>query len=421
MYKKTTLSNGIRVVTSGMPQSRSVSVSIFLATGSRYENEKEMGVSHFLEHMLFKGTQKRPTSRELSEEVEGVGGILNGETDKELTVYWCKVARPHFPIALDVLTDMVLHSKFEPGEIEKERQVIIEEINRTKDTPAQVVDDLTDAILWPGHPLGQEILGTRETVGAMQKDDLLSYINHQYSPQNAVFAIAGDVDHAEMVESVSRATADWNLNSGPKPFQPSAELPNPRMIVEKRDTEQVHLCLALPGISYYDERRYALDLLNVILGGGMSSRLFLEIRDNLGLAYAIHSYIDHYVDSGAVVVYAGVEQKNMQRAISAILEQLARFKNEMVPATELTKAKEFSKGRIFMRMEDSHAVAGWIGGQEALTGKILSDEDVVSIIDSITAEQIRSVADALFDTRQLRLAVVGPVEKQGLEELLSFK
>jgi predicted Zn-dependent peptidase len=422
LYSKTTLDNGIRVITAGMPQARSVSVSIFLATGSRYENEKEIGISHFLEHMLFKGTQKRPTSRELSEAVEGVGGILNGETDKEITVYWCKVARPHFSIALDVLTDMVLHSNFDPVEIEKERQVIIEEINRTKDTPAQVVDDLTDEILWPGHPLGREILGTRETVSAMKKESMLDYIACQYSPQNAVFAIAGDIQHEEMVAAIAKATSGWKAGNNPRSYVPFTGMPNPRLRMEKRDTEQVHLCLALPGISYFDPRRYALDLLNVVLGGGMSSRLFLEIRDKLGLAYAIHSYIDHYLDSGAVVIYAGVEPKNLKTAINAILEQLARFKNELVPAEELVKAKEFSKGRILMRMEDSHAVAGWIGGQETLTGKVLTDEDVVAIVDSITAEDIRNIAVDLCDAKQLRLAVVGPVKGEGanLEDLLKF-
>lgn len=421
MYQKTTLDNSIRIVTANMPHARSVSTSIFLATGSRYENRAEMGISHFLEHILFKGTEKRPTSRELSEAVEGVGGILNGETDKELTVYWCKVARPHFPIALDVLTDMIMHSKFDPTEIDKERQVIIEEINRSKDSPAQQVDQITDEILWPGHPLGEDIAGNRETVSSMTKQNMLDYISRQYAPSNAVFAIAGDIQHEEMAEAVSKSTQDWKSPGRPIAYLPYMVQPNPRFRIEKRDTEQVHLCLAIPGVSFFDPRRYSLDLLNVVLGGGMSSRLFVEIRDKLGLAYALYSYVDHYLDSGAIIVYAGVELKNLEIAINAILEQLVRLKQEPVPETELTKAKELSKGRILLRMEDSHAVAGWIGGQETLTGKILSDEEVVAIIDSISAADIQKAADELLTTENLRLAVVGPVDDgEKLEKLLKI-
>ena len=421
MYQKTTLDNGIRVVTGNMPYARSVTIGIYLATGSRYENKQEMGVSHFLEHILFKGTEKRQTAQELSEAIEGVGGILNGETDKELTVYWCKVARLHFPIALDVLTDMIMRSKFDPVEIDKERQVIIEEINRSKDSPAQEVDQITDEILWPGHPLGEDIAGTKEIVAAMTRDTMIDYMEHQYSPATAVFAIAGDVNHEEMVEAVIKATRDWRNRFQPRIYLPYKEQPNPRMRVLKKDTEQVHLCLALPGISLFDPRRFSLDLLNVVLGGGMSSRLFIEIREKLGLAYAIHSYIDHFLDSGAMIVYAGVDTKNVPIAVNAIIEQLARLKNDAVPEAELTKAKELSKGRLLLRMEDSYAVSGWMGGQEILTGTILTDEEVVAKIDAVTAKDIRSVAADLMDPAKLRLAVVGPVkDEQGLEKLLKL-
>ncbi len=420
-YEKSRLANGIRVVTSNMPYARSVTISIFIGTGSRYEKRNEMGVSHYLEHILFKGTEKRPTSRELSEAIEGIGGIINGETDKELTVYWCKVARPHFPIALDVLTDMVLHSKFEQEEIDKERQVIIEEINRSKDSPAQQVDELTDAILFPGHPLGKDIAGTKQTVRAMTRRGLLEYRKQQYVPEKTVFAIAGDVKHDEMVAAITEATTEWKSANKPTGFKIYGEKDNPRFRILRKDTEQLHLCLALPGISLSDPRRYALGLLNVVLGAGMSSRLFLEVRDRLGLAYAIHSYVDHYQDSGAIVIYAGVDPKKTTTAISAILEQLAKLKNEPVPDAELVKAKELSKGRLWLRMEDSYAVSGWLGGQEILNGKILTDDEMVAIIDSITAKQIQDVARELLAGDKLRLAVVGRVEKEKeLETLLKL-
>jgi len=404
-----------------MPYARSVSISIFLATGSRYENKAEMGVSHFLEHILFKGTQKRPTSQQLSEAIEGVGGILNGETDKEVTVYWCKVARPHFSIALDILTDMTLHSTFDQAEIDKERQVIIEEINRAKDSPAQQVDEITDAILWPNHPLGTDIAGSKETVTTLTRQNMLDYIAQQYSPKNTIFAIAGEVKHEEMVDAIYNTTRDWPISSQPRSYLPYTEQPNPRVRLAKRETEQVHLCLALPGVSFFDPRRYTVDLLNVVLGGGMSSRLFVEIRDKMGLAYAIHSYVDHYLDTGAFIVYAGVDDKNVTITINAILEQLLRLKNEPIREAELIKAKELSKGRLLLRMEDSHAVAGWIGGQETLTGKILTDSDVIARIDAITAADIQRVAGELLTTEKLRLALVGQVEdKDSLENLLKL-
>jgi predicted Zn-dependent peptidase len=421
LYQKTTLDNGIRVITSDMPYARSVTLSIFIGTGSRYEKKREMGVSHFLEHILFKGTAKRPSSRELSEAIEGVGGIINGETDKELTVYWCKVARPHFPIALDVLTDMVLHSKFDPAEIGKERQVIIEEINRSKDSPAQLVDELTDTILFPGHQLGRDIAGTKQTVGAMTREDMLDYISRQYSPANTVFSIAGDIKHDEMVSAISAVTAEWHNRGKALKYKTYEEQPNPRFRINKKKTEQVHLCLALPGISLFDPRRYPLALLNVVLGAGMSSRLFLEVRDRLGLAYAVHSYIDHYQDAGAIVIYAGVDPQKVPTAISAILEQLSRFKNELVPEAELLKAKELSKGRLWLRMEDSYAVSGWLGGQEILTGKIMTDDEMIAIIDSVTAQQVQEVARQLLPGDKLRLAIVGQVEQEdSLEKLLKI-
>ncbi|MBN1368261.1 MAG: insulinase family protein [Dehalococcoidales bacterium] len=421
MYQKTTLKNGIRVITSGMPYARSVTLSIFIGTGSRYEKKREMGISHFLEHILFKGTKKRPSSRVLSETIEGVGGILNGETDKELTVYWCKVAKPHFPLALDVLTDMILNSKFDPAEIIKERQVIIEEINRSKDSPSQLVDELTDSILFPGHQLGRDVAGTKKTVSTMTREDMLDYVSRQYSPANTVFSIAGDVNHDEMVSAISTATEGWQNYGMAAKYKPYIERPNPRLCIQPKKTEQVHLCLALPGISLFDPRRYPLALLNVILGAGMSSRLFLEVRDRLGLAYSVHSYIDHYKDSGAIVIYAGVDPQKVSTAISAILEQLVRFKNELVSESELLKAKELSKGRLWLRMEDSYAVSGWLGGQEILTGKVITDDQMINIIDSITAQQVQDVARELLTEDKLRMAVVGHVAKDdSLQKLLKI-
>ena len=420
MYQKTTLDNGLRLITTTMPHTRSVSICIFIGVGSRYETEPQAGISHFIEHLCFKGTLKRTTAREISEAIEGVGGILNGGTDKELTLYWCKVAQHHFHLALDVLADMLLHSRFDPADIERERQVIIEEINMGKDSPSQLVNMLIDELLWPEHPLGRDIAGSKESVAAITRDMMLDYLAHQYLPSNTVVGIAGALQHQEMATAVGQALGDW-ADQQPRPgYSAYKEQKFPRMHIERKDTEQAHLCLALTGLPLLHPKRFTLDLLNVILGEGMSSRLFTEIRDRLGLAYSIHSYVEHFLDTGSVTIYAGVEPKNLPVAIKAILEQLSQLK-ETVPEAELTKAKELSKGRLLLRMEDNRSVAGWMGGQEILTNRILSVEQIVSIIDAIAAEELRQLAQELLVDSQLRLAVVGPVAgDEPLEELLKL-
>jgi predicted Zn-dependent peptidase len=391
-----------------------------MGAGSRYESEVQAGVSHFIEHLCFRGTEKRLTAKEISGAIEGVGGVLNGGTDKELTVYWCKVAQPHFSMALDVLTDMVLHSRFEKKDIEKERQIIVEEISMSKDAPNQLVGMILDELLWPDHPLGRDVAGTNKSVGAMTREQMRDYMDSEYSPSNTVISIAGNIQQDEAVNEVNKVLGKWENKKQRLDYLPYLELKNPRLKVENKETEQTHLCLALPGVSLQDPRRFTLDLMNVILGEGMSSRLFLEVRDKLGLAYNIHSYLDHFHDSGALTVYAGVHPKKLEISIIAILEQLTLLK-EKVSDEELTKAKELSKGRLLLRMEDSRSVAGWVGGQEILNGSILDVEEVVAIIDKVTAQEICAVAKELLIGDKLRLSVVGPVKSTDhLESLLKI-
>ncbi len=418
MYQKSTLDNGLRILTSTMPYTRSVSVSFFIGTGSRYEKDSQAGLSHFIEHLCFRGTAKRPTAKDISTAIESVGGIINGGTDKELTVYWCKVASPHLEIALDVLIDMLINSRFSPDDIEKERQVIIEEINMSHDSPSQRVGMLIDETLWPGHPLGRDIAGSRDSVSSISRELMLHYLGDHYQPGNCVVAAAGDIQHEKMVNLVNQALGKWTGRQTETGYLAYEENRFPRLRIEKRDLEQVHLCLALPGLSLLHPKRFAVDLLNVILGDGMSSRLFTNIRDKLGLAYSISSYVDHFLDTGALIIAAGVETKNLNLAIKAIMEELAHLK-ETVPETELDKAREFSKGRLLLRMEDSRSVAGWIGGQELLTNRVLTVDDVVSIIDSITVTELQKLAEELLLGDKLRLAIVGPVSPDApLEELL---
>jgi len=420
LYQKETLDNGLRLVTAVMPHTRSVSLNFLIGAGSRYEDDKNAGISHFIEHMLFKGTKKRPTSAEVCTVVEGVGGVLNAGTDKELTILWCKIAQTHFPGALDVLVDVVLNSLFEPVEIEKERQVIIEEINMSLDSPAQRVSMLLDEILWPGHALGRDVAGTRESVAGITRKMMLDYMSRQYQPGNAVLAVAGDIKHEEVVAAVNKALSGWRQNKPPAAYTPFREKIGRRVLIEKRDTEQTQLCLALPGLSITHPERFKLDMLNIILGEGMSSRLFTEIRDKLGLAYSIQSYAEHLLDTGALTIAAGVDNKNLRVAIKAILEELARLK-QIIPETEMTRAKELFKGRIFLRMEDSRSVAGWIGGQEILMGKILTVDEVIAMVEAITAVELQKLAEEILAGEKLRLAVVGPVSPdEPLEELMKL-
>ncbi len=412
MYNKSVLDNGLRVITSTMSHSRSVCVAVLVGTGSCYETKEQAGISHFVEHLLFKGTERRPTSREITQDIEGVGGIINGGTDKEITVYWCKVASPHFPIALDVLSDLLLNSRFDRQDIEKERQVIMEEIKMNLDTPQQRVNVLIDELLWPEQPLGREVIGYKDTVSAATRQVLLDYLARRYVANNVVLSVAGNIQHEEamaQIEPLFRKLAAGELATG---YATSDEQRAPRVRIEPKDIEQAHICLAVHGFSRSHPQRFAIDLLNTVLGGGMSSRLFLDIRERRGLAYDIHSYTEHFLNSGSFGVYAGVDPGKAQTAVVAILEELSKVR-QGIPTSELTRAKELSKGRLFLRFEDSQNVALWYGSQEILLQQILDIDDVVSIVDAITADQLREVAQNILTDGGLNLAVTGPVRKDG--------
>lgn len=419
MFQKTVLNNGLRIVTSAMPHTRSVCISIFIGAGSRYEQPHEAGLSHFVEHLCFKGTEKRPTAKEISETIDGVGGVLNGGTDKELTVYWVKVARPHYLVALDLLVDMLRNSKFDPVEMENERKVIIEELNMSMDSPQSRVDILIDEVMWPDQALGRDIAGNKDTVSAISRQMVLDYLPRFYIPGNTVLSVAGDISHEEVVDSVAKAFGDWTVGVAGALFPAENSQDAPRLRAESRKTEQVHLCLSVRGVSHQHPDRFILDLLNVVLGEGMSSRLFLELREKRGLAYDIHSHVTYFRDSGSLAIYAGVDPKKLELTVEAVLSELMRLRDEPIPEAEITKAKEMGKGRLLLRMEDTRSVAGWMGGQELLNGKILTVDEVVAIVDAITASEIQRVARELFLTSKLSLALVGPARNKGrLQKLL---
>lgn len=421
MYQKATLDNGLNTITSTMPHTLAVCVSLFIGSGSRYELPEQAGLSHFVEHLCFKGTEKRPTAKEVSETIDCIGGILNGGTDKELTVYWAKVARPHFTVALELIADMICNSKFDPVEMENERKVIMEELKMSMDSPQSRVDTLIDEVLWPNQALGRDVAGTKETVSMFNRQMVLDYVPHHYLPNNTVLSVAGDISHEEVVSTAGKMLGGWAEGATSSWFPVDDAQNTPRLKVERKKTEQVNLCLALRGLHNMHPDRFALDLMNVVLGDGMSSRLFLELRERRGLAYDIHSHISYFRDSGSLAIYAGVDPGKLESALEAILGELARIREEQVPEAELVKAKEMGKGRLMLRMEDTRSVAGWTGGQELLTGRILTVGEVIEKVDSVTAEDIRKLARELFLTPRLNLAVVGPVKNSGrLDKLLKL-
>lgn len=409
MYQKTTLPNGLRLITSTFPHTRSVSVAIFVAAGPRYEKPEMAGASHFIEHLLFKGTKRWPNSQMVSEAIEGVGGILNAGTDKEITIYWCKVAQSHFQLGMDLLTDLVRFPNMDPQDTERERPIIIEELNMCLDSPQSRVDQISDELLWPDQPLGRDIGGTKETVSAIPHQALLDYMAQRYIPNNAVVSVAGNIEHAQVEEAARKAFSSWKRRKSPAGFPSDKDQDAPRLRIEHRDTEQVNLCLSARGIPVLHPDRFKLDLMNAVLGEGMSSRLFAEIREKRCLAYDIHSGVSHFSDTGALNVYAGVDATRLKDAISAILFELNRLKTDM-PESEVSKAKEMTKGRLLLRMEDTRNVVSWLGSQEIVAGRILTPDEVVAMVDRITAEDLKEIANRLLVTSKLSLAVVGPVK-----------
>ncbi|MSQ06066.1 MAG: insulinase family protein [Dehalococcoidia bacterium] len=420
MYQRTVLDNQLRVITTSMPYTPSVSVVISVGAGSRYEPDQLAGISHFLEHLPFKGTKNWPTAREVSEAIEGVGGIMNASTDREMTVFWCKVAQLHFRQSMAVVLDMVLNPLLDPVEVEKEREVVQEELRMTNDYPSNRADLLIDEVLWPGQPMGRDVGGTPESVNGISLNSIREYMDRQYSPNNTVISVAGNVEHDEVVSIVEKSTRHW-LPQPPLPWQPVVNgTHDPVVRVEQRRTDQSHLCLGLQGLSLTDPDRYAFALLNVVLGDGMSSRLFLSLREQQALAYEVHSSVSNFRDCGSLIVYCGVEPRKTRDAVHAVVQELKLMHEEISPR-ELSKAKEYTKGRLLLRMEDSQAVAAWMGNQELLLGRVDTAEDVVKGVEGVSEDDVVRVARRLLNEDQLRLAVVGPHRGgDSLRRLLRF-
>ncbi len=407
-FEKTTLDNGLRIVTSAMPHTRSVTACLFVGVGSRYEDNEHAGLSHFIEHLVFKGTRRRPDPQDISGPVEAVGGEINAATEHELTTYWSKVPEPHMEETLDLLVDMLRDSLYREDDVEKERLVIYEELRMVEDDPGHRVDVVLDGLLWPDHPLGREVGGTQESVARATRDDVVAHAERFYSPSNIVVSVAGKLTHDAVVSQISELCGDWKPRDGTSwsPFE--GVHTEPGLGLEYGKTQQAHMSIAVPGLSMADSDRHALDLLSVVLGEGMSSRLFLEVREKRGLAYDVHSSAVYFRDCGALIVSCGADPRQAHTAAEAVLDEMGRLK-EGVPDDEIERAKRLVAGRLLLRMEDSRAVASWMGGQELLLGETVNVDQVIEHVDAVSAEQVTGVAKRLLAPDKINMAVVGPL------------
>ncbi len=407
-HKLTTLQNGLRLITVPMPQVGSTTVMVGVGAGSRFETRRVNGLFHFIEHMAFKGTKKRPTALQITSTVDAVGGEFNAFTSKEFIGYYIKLAAKHTELAFDILSDIIQNSLFKPAEIEREKGVIIEEINMYEDTPTQFIWQLFIRLLYGDNPMGRFIYGKKETVRKIRQKDFLKYINSLYTAQNMTVAVAGKLDKAVIKGLTKRYFPQLKkgrvgLKKAVKIHQKISKI---RLVSKK--TEQGHFILGVPGYWYEHPDRFALGVLATILGAGMSSRLFIEIRERRGLAYYVDALPNFYTDSGYMLARAGVKIDKIEEAIKLTLAEFEKLKTKEVGAKELKKAKEFLKGRMILMLEDSYAVASRYATQVLLEKKVRTPQEAMRLIDKVTANDIQRVARSVFRPKNLNLAIIGP-------------
>jgi predicted Zn-dependent peptidase len=409
MYKITRLPNGLTIATAEMPHMTGVSVGLWVGIGSRYEPAEVNGVCHFIEHLLFKGTKKR-TAKEISEAVEGVGGYLNAFTSEEATCFHARACHERFEDLLDVLMDMIHNSKFSPAEIAKERQVIKEEIAMYLDEPQHLVQELLNATIWPEHPLGRPITGTGETLDRLDRNKLLAYLRSNYIANKSVLVVTGNVKHKRALKAVSRYASRFQNGAAPKSAPVRGDQNAPRLKLFTKDTEQTQLALGIRTCSRHDERRYALRLLNTIVGENMSSRLFQIIREDRGLAYSVYSTPSLFEDTGDLVISAGLDADNLPKTLRLILRELRRLAETPPSAAELRRARDYVLGQIDLGQESTENQMNWIGEQLLGYGRIFSPNEVKRRLREITPSQIRGVAQDFFRPNGFNLALVSPLK-----------
>lgn len=422
MYKKEKLKNGIRLVASQLKGTQTVTVLVFIGTGSKYETKDISGISHFLEHMMFKGTEKRKDTLVISEELDSVGTEYNAFTGDEYTGYYVKADYTHLDLALDMVSDMLINSKFRKKDMDKEKGVVIEEINMYKDNPMRQVAQNLESLLYGDQPAGWDIAGTKKSVTAFTRKDVVDYFNSQYTAENTVVCVAGNFDNKKIKEKVEKYFSKIRQGEPKKMDLVLEGQTSPMLDIEHRRTDQTHLFFALRSfISNKDQRRFPLALLANILGGNMSSRLFINVREKQGLSYYISSGADSSSDTGYFWVRAGVDNKRAKDAVKAILRELKKVKQKGVTEAELKKAKEYFKGKTLMDLESSDELASFLGAQEISKKEIFTPEEMIKKVASITLSDINSIAKDIFQNKNLNLALIGPFkDKKEFEEILKI-
>ena len=413
VFERTTLANELRVLTAPLPHAQSVACFVMLATGSRYERAENRGIAHFAEHMFFKGTERRPTSRDLTTLIDGIGGEFNAFTSKEYTGYYVRCAGERRDTALDVLLDMLRHSRFDPEEIEREKGVILEEMNMYQDTPRDHIGTVYETLMFGDNPLGWETLGTKETIKAATRETFLDYVDEWYTPERMVVGISGMVG-SDLTPMLEELLGDMVPDGDRRPAPAQLErAPGPHVAVHHKDADQAHLILGVPSYPIEHPDRYPLQMLSAVLGSGMSSRLFLEVRERRGLAYYVHGINHSYTDAGSLLAQAGVDIKRIDEAITVVVEQFTRMAEEEVGEEELEKSRALVKGRFVLRTEAPQGLIMYGLNREVLEGATLEPAELLARLDAVTAADVQRVARDLIAKDKLHLAVIGPFEDEG--------
>ena len=421
MFRKTTLKNGLRIITVPQKGTQAITVLVLVGTGSKYEKKEISGISHFLEHIFFKGTKKRPDKLEIAETLDKIGGIYNAFTGEEYTGYFAKVAASQFDLALDWVSDIYLNSLLPEKEVQREKGVIVEEINMINDNPITYVDILWMKLLYGDQPAGWDIAGTKETVSGINSQKLLNYMKSQYVASNTIVCAAGKIEPSRAIAKIKRSFASIKTT-------PSFEKPkvverqtSPECLLHTRKTDQTHLALGVRTFNFNHPQKYSQDILGIILGGMMSSRLFMEVRERLGLAYYVKTMVESNQDTGFLAIRAGVDNKNVEKAIAVILKEYKKISQKAVPQAELKKAKEYVKGKMALILESSDALASFYGEQELLKRKILTAEEIYAKINKVSSQDILKAARVIFQPQRLNLALIGPFQdKNKFRKLLKL-
>ncbi|MEX1295444.1 MAG: pitrilysin family protein [Candidatus Limnocylindrales bacterium] len=417
MFERTALPDGPRVISARLPGMRSLSAAVYVMVGSRGETRAKSGLAHFMEHITFKGTEALPTTREVSDAIEGVGGSSNAATDRETTVYWTRLPIREADLGVRVLSELTLHPLLRSDDIAHEREIIIDEIRSYRDDPAQLIYNVWDEAWFGDSPLGWEIAGDETSVRSLTDEDIRGFWRAGYQPANMVVALAGDIGHGDAVDLVDRSFGRGNGVVQGFPAAPSG--PVERIRLERRHTAQAHVVLGLPGLPRDHADQWTLDLLNTVLGDGTSSRLFMKIREEEGMAYDVHSFQTDYADTGILQVYMGVDADDVVPAMRGVLAELSRLRDEPVPQAELDRARNFTLGRLELRLEESRSMASFLGSQEALHERVMTMDEVMDALRAVTADDIQGLAGRLFRDEGLCAAVIGPgLESTALEGAL---